>query len=276
VLIFRYAILEEIKNMKQRLLIFLLYLTPSVFFAQITKEKFFTTAIGATWQNRRDDLFSPITFRGIGAELRLGREKISETRYTRFDASGSFSDMKSNIKNGYNYSTYGIYYSASYTWTTRIWKDKKDYAIYVGGAFLHQSSIGIYNGNVNNIFSYNAPTGFAGVAYVQRPLRFFKRNWIASTQFTLPFLVYDARPTYIGFVSTDNLLKEYGIGTFNKLLDIDWRWQLALPLTNGNQLRASYRWHFMNDWHNGLLQMGSQGLALEMMINFPYKVKKEN
>jgi hypothetical protein len=262
--------------MNRQVLFLILYLIPSIAFAQITKEKFFTTALGATWQNRKDNLFSPITYRGIGVEMRLGNERISETRYTRFDAMGSFNDMKTNIKNGYNNAAYGVHYNASYTWTTRIWKDKKNYAWYVGGSFFHQSSMGVYRGNINNIFSYNAPTGFAGVAYIQRPLHFFKRNWIASTQFTLPILVYDARPTNIGFIAVENLTKDFGIGSFNKIIDIDWRWQLALPLSNGNRLRASYHWHFMNDWHRGTLQMGSQGLAVEMMVNFPYKISSKS
>ena len=239
-----------------------------------SRQKFFTTTLGATWQTRYDDVFTPLSYSGIGAELHLGSERISEKWYKNFDLGGSFNQMQSRVAKGYNNSAYGVHYGVSQIWAKRVKPNLEKYKLYVGGAVFHESSMGIYLGNVNNIFSYNAPFGIAAAAYMRRDVHFFKRNWIISTQFMLPVLAYNARPSYIGFVNEDNLLKDFGIVTLNKLLIIDWRWQLDLPLSNGNRLRLAYRWHFLNDTHVGHLQMGTQGLSVGSLFNMPYRVKK--
>jgi hypothetical protein len=244
-----------------------------------TPEKFFTTGIGATWQNRYDDVFTPLTHSGIGAELHLGSEKISEKWYKKLDIWGGFNDMKSRVDKGYNSPAYGIRYGVSQIWAKRFFEDSANTRktnIYIGGQLFHESSMGVYNANINNIFSYNAPTGFAAAAYVNRKIHFFKRDWVLSSQLTLPILAYNARPSFIGFVDWDNLRKDYGIVTLNKLVNLDWRWQLDLPLPNSNRLRLAYRWSFLNDTHVGHLQMGAQGLLVESLFNIPYKVKSKD
>jgi hypothetical protein len=235
--------------------------------------KFFTSGIGATWQNRYDNVFTPLTHSGIGAEMHLGSEKISEKWYKKLDIWGGFNDMKSRVDKGYNSPAYGIRYGISQIWTKRFYKDRFKTNIYLGGQLFHESSMGVYLANVNNVFSYNAPTGFAAAAYANRKIHFFKRDWLLSSQLTLPILAYNARPSFIGFVDWDNLRKDYGIVTLNKLINLDWRWQLDLPLSNSNRLRLAYRWSFLNDTHIGHLQMGAQGLLVESLFNFPYKIK---
>ena len=239
------------------------------------REKFFTTGIGATWQNRYDDVFTPLTHSGIGAELHLGSEKIKGKWYKKLDIWGGFNDMKSRVDKGYNSPAYGIRYGISQIWAKRFYKDRFKTNIYLGGQLFHESSMGVYRANINNIFSYNAPTGFAAAAYANRKIHFFKRDWLLSSQLTLPILAYNARPSFIGFVDLDNLRKDYGIVTLNKLINLDWRWQLDLPLANNNRLRLAYRWSFLNDTHVGHLQMGAQGLLVESLFNFPYKVKNK-
>ena len=241
----------------------------------IPRQKFFTSGIGATWQTRNDNIFTPLTHSGIGAELHLGSERFSEKWYKKFEIWGGFNQIQSRVDKGYNSTAYGIRYGISQIWAKRFFKNSPKMSIYLGGQLFHESSMAVYLANVNNIFSYNAPTGFAAAAYVNRPIHFFKRDWILSSQLTLPVLAYNARPSYIGFVDFDNLLKDYGIVTLNKLINIDWRWQLDLPLSNSNRLRLAYRWSFLNDTHVGHLQMGSQGLLVESLFNFPYRVKTD-
>jgi hypothetical protein len=242
---------------------------------KIPQQKFFTMGGGATWQNRFDDIFTPLTHSGIGAELHTGSERFSEKWYKKLDIWGGFNQMQSRVAKGYNSSAYGIRYGVSQIWAKRAFKNNAKMAVYIGGQLFHESSMGVYLSNVNNIFSYNAPTGFAAAAYVVRPLHFLKRDWLLSSQMTLPILAYNARPSYIGFVDKDNLLKEYSIVTLNKLINIDWRWQLDLPLSNNNRLRLAYRWSFLNDTHVGHLQMGAQGLLIESLFNFPYRLKTD-
>jgi hypothetical protein len=242
----------------------------------IPRQKFFTMGIGATWQTRYDDVFTPLIHSGIGAELHTGSERISSKWFKKLDLWGSFNQMKSRVDNGYNSTAYGVRYGVSQIWAKRAFKSHKKMAVYIGGQLFHESSMGIYLNNVNNIFSYNAPIGIAAAAYAQRNVHFFKRDWILSSQMTLPVLAYNARPSFIGFVDLDNLLKDYGIVTLNKLINIDWQWQLDLPLSNSNRLRLAYRWSFLNDVHVGHLQMGAQGLLVESLFNFPYKVKTDN
>ena len=243
--------------------------------AEIPRLKFFTTSIGATWQTRYDDIITPLTHSGIGAELHTGAERISEKWYKKFDLWGGYNALESRVDKGYNTTAHGIRYGISQIWAKRVFKNAPKFHTYIGGQLFHESSMAIHFGNVNNIFSYNAPTGIAAAAYMKRDVRFFKRQWIVSSQLTLPLLAYNARPSYIGFVSEDNLLKDFGIVTLNKLVNIDWRWQLDLPLPNSNRLRLSYRWSFLNDTHSGHLQMGAQGLLVESLFNMPYGVKMD-
>ena len=241
--------------------------------SEMPRQKFFTTAVGLTWQTRKDDLFSPLAYTGYGAELHIGSERISEKWFKQFELWGNANQIQSRVNKGYNYSAYGFRYGVSQIWARRVMPQQAGFKWYVGGSVFHSSSMGYYPGNTNNIFSFNVPTGLAAATYLMKNVRFFKKNWILSTQLTIPVVAYDARPTYIGFADKENFTKEYGVVTFNKLLNIDWRWQIDLPLTNGNHLRAIYRWDYMDDKHNGRLQVGTQSLLIQSLFNIPFKIK---
>jgi hypothetical protein len=234
-------------------------------------QKFFTMSLGATWHTRKDDLFSPLTYSGYGAELHTGSERISEKRFKQFDFWGNGNNIQSRVNQGYNYSAYGFRYGISYMQAYRILPQNPNFKLYVGGSVFHTSSMGYYPGNVNNIFSYNAPTGLAASAFLMKNITFLKKKWVLSTQLAIPVLAYDARPSYIGFVDVQNLTKDFGIVSLNKLLNIDWRWQIDYPLSNGNRLRAIYRWDYMSDTHNGHLQAATHSFSIQMMSNIPYK-----
>lgn len=242
----------------------------------IVPQKFFTLSLGTTWQTRKDDLFSPLTYSGYGAELHIGAERIKEKRFKKFEIWGNANNIRSRVKNGYNNLAYGFRYGVSYLLAYRVMPQNKDFKLYVGGSAFHTSSMGYYPGNVNNLFSYNAPTGLAASSFLMKNFKIFKREWHLSTQLSIPLVAYDARPSYIGFIDVDNLTKEYGVVTLNKLLNIDWRWQIDLPLNNGNRLRAIYRWDYMGDRHVGIFKTATQTLSVEMMFNFPYKNKQLN
>ena len=240
---------------------------------EMPRQKFFTTSIGLTWQSRRDDLFSPLSYSGYGAELHLGSERINSKWFKQFDFWGNANNIRSRVSKGYNNAAYGFRYGMYQTWAHRVVPNNKDFKLYIGGTLFHSSSMGYYPGNVNNIFSYNVPTGVGASAFLMKDFHFLRRNWILSTQLMVPVLVYNARPSFIGFASEESFTKDFGINTVNKLLNIDWRWQIDLPLSNGNRLRAIYRWDYMNDTHNGKLQVGTQSLLIQSLFNIPYKNK---
>jgi hypothetical protein len=242
--------------------------------AEIPRQKFFTTTIGLTWQTRKDNLFSPLTFSGYGAELHLGSERISEKWFKQFDLWGNINEIKSRVDKGYNSVAYGFRYGISQTWAKRILPQRHGFRWYVGGGVFHTSSMGYYQNNVNNLFSYNVPTGISASSFLTRDFRLFKRNWLLSTQLTVPILAYNARPNYLGFVNEENFTQDFGIVTVNKLLHLDWKWQIDLPLSNGNRLRAIYRWDYMDDKHNVRLQVGTQTLLIQSLFQIPYKKKK--
>ncbi len=244
--------------------------------AEFARQKFFTTTIGLTWQTRKDNLFSPLTFSGYGAELHLGSERISEKWFKQFDFWGSINEIQSRVNKGYNSVAYAFRYGIAQTWAKRILPENAHFRWYVGGSVFHTSSMGYYQNNVNNLFSYNVPTGIAASTFLTRDMRFFKRNWQLSTQLSIPVLVYNARPNYLGFVNENNFTKDFGIVTINKLLHIDWRWQIDLPLSNGNRLRAIYRWDYMDDKLSGRLQVGTQSLLIQSLFQIPYKKKKND
>lgn len=241
------------------------------------RQKFFTTTLGLTWQTRKDNLFSPLSYTGYGAELHVGFERINDQWFKQFDLWGNVNRLQSRIDNGYNSLAYGFRYGAIYTVNKRIAPNQSKFKLYVGGSVFHTSSMGYYEGNVNNIFSFNIPTGIAASGFLSRDLRLFRRNWSLSTQLTMPILSYNARPTYLGFVEEENFLEDFGIVSFNKLLYFDWRWQIDLPLSNGNRLRAIYRWDYMDDRHVGRLRVGTQTFLIQSLFNIPFrKVKPEN
>jgi hypothetical protein len=237
------------------------------------REKFFTIGIGSSYQTRKDNLFSPLNYSGIGAQLHINGEWISDKWYKRLDTYGGIYDVQSRATDGYNQGAYAFKYNLSYTMARRIRPQKTRFRWYVGGAFAHEADMSFLPGNVNNKFSYNAPTGFSATTYITKDVRFLKRNWILSSRLSIPILVYNARPDNIGFVSVENLTKEYGIMSLNKLLKIDWRWQADLPLSNGNRLRFAYLWSYVDDRHVGRLQSGSNSLLFELMVNIPYRKK---
>lgn len=240
----------------------------------VIPEKFFTVSLGTTWQTRKDDLFSPLAYSGYGAELHIGSERIRENRFKKFDLWGNANNIQSRVSQGYNNAAYGFRYGVYYMQAYRIIPQNTHFKLYVGGSVFHTSSMGYYPGNVNNIFSYNLPTGLAASAFLSKNISFFKRNWILSSQLSIPVLAYNARPSYIGFVGEDNLTKDYGIVTINKLLNIDWKWQIDLPLSNGNRLRAVYRWDYLADSHIGSFKTATQAFNVEMLFNIPYKKLK--
>jgi hypothetical protein len=241
----------------------------------VTREKFFTIGIGSSYQTRKDDLFSPLNYSGIGAEMHINGEWISEKWFKKLDTYGTFYNVQSRAVDGYNQGAYAFKYHVAYTLAKRIRPQETRFRWYIGGAFAHESNMSFLPGNVNNIFSYNAPTGFSATTFIAKDVRFLKKNWILSSYLSLPLLVYNARPNNIGFISVENLTKEFGIMSLNKLIKIDWRWQADLPLSNGNRLRFMYRWEYLDDKHVGRLQSGSNSLAFELMVNIPYKKRLE-
>ena len=256
-----------------------LLLTSFTFFAQTTtpsviREKFFTQSIGFSHNYNRDNLMSPLTYSGYGFELHTGAERISEKWYKKFDLWGNFSQFQSRVENGYNYTANGIHWGVSQIWARRVMPSETRFRWYVGGGVFHDGSINIRGANTNNSISYNLPTGLEAATFLAKNVRIFKLDWVLSTQFSLPFLAYNARPSYIGTTDTENFTQQYGIVTLNKLLMFDWRWQIDRPLSNGNRLRAIYRWNYVDDKHSGRLQEGSQVLSLEMLFNIPFRKKK--
>lgn len=242
----------------------------------IEPQKFFTNSLGTTWHTRKDDLFSPLTYSGYGAELHIGAERINSKRFKKFELWGTANNIRSRVSKGYNNAAYGFRYGVSYLQAYRILPKNEHFRLYVGGSIFHTSSMGFYPGNVNNIFSYNLPVGLAATSFLVKDFRIFKRNWLLSTHLSLPLVAYDARPSYIGFVDVDNLTKDFGIVSLNKLINVDWRWLIDLPFKNGNRLRAIYRWDYISDTHNGNLKAVTQTLSIESLFNIPYKQKRGN
>lgn len=237
----------------------------------IARERAFTFGIGGTWQMRKDNLFSPLQYEGIGGELHLGYEGISDRWFKQLDVWGSFNTGKTYVTKGYNYSAYLFRGGISYAAMHRVMADNKHFSWYVGGSVFSNGNGQYYLSNVNNILSYDFPTGIAAGTYLQKPFRFWRKNFVASTQMTLPLVAYNLRPTYIGFSNEDFLKTQTGIVAIPKLLQFDWRWSVELPLSNNNKIRLTYRWEYLDDKQKGRLQLGTQTLLFQTLFNMPYR-----
>jgi hypothetical protein len=237
----------------------------------IERERFFTTSIGGTWQARKDNLFSPLTYEGIGGELHLGSERISEKWFKQIDVWGSYNSVRTYVTKGYNYSAHVFRAGLSYAAMRRVLGDEKRFRWYVGGSVFSNGNGQYYLANVNNELSYDVPTGLAAATFLQKNFRFWRKNLVASTQLTLPLVAYNLRPTYIGFSNENFLTAQTGFVAFPKLLQLDWRWSVELPLSNHNKLRMTYRWEYLGDRQKGRLQMGTQTLLFQSLFNIPFK-----
>lgn len=237
----------------------------------IARERAFTFGIGGTWQMRKDNLFSPLRYEGIGGELHLGYEGISERWFKQLDVWGSFNKGRTYVTKGYNYSAYLFRAGLSYAAMHRVLPDNKRFSWYFGGSVFSNGNGQYYLASVNNVLSYDIPTGIAAATYLQKSFRFWRKNLVASTQLTLPLVAYNLRPTYIGF-SNDNFLKtQTGIVALPKLLQFDWRWSVELPLSNNNKIRLTYRWEYLDDKQRGRLQLGTQTLLFQTLFNIPFR-----
>lgn len=237
----------------------------------IEKERAFTLAVGGTWQMRKDNLFSPLTYEGIGGELHLGTETLSERWFTQLDAWGSYNKVRTYVPKGYNYSAHAFRAGLSYSALHRFRADNQRFRWYVGGSVFSNGNGQYYVANVNNILSYDVPTGIAAATYVQKNFRFWRKNLVASSQLTLPLLAYNLRPTYIGFSNEDFLKAQTGFVALPKLFQLDWRWSVELPLSNQNKIRLTYRWEYLNDNQKGRLQLGTQTVLFQTLFNIPYR-----
>lgn len=237
----------------------------------LQRERFFTTSIGGTWQMRKDNLFSPLQYEGIGGELHLGTEHISERWFKQVDIWGSFNQSRSYVTKGYNYSAYLFRGGLSYAAMHRVLPDNKQFRWYVGGSVFSNGNGQLYLANVNNELSYDIPTGVAAATFLQKNFRFWRKNWVASTQLTLPLVAYNLRPTYIGFSNDNFLTAQTGIVALPKLLQLDWRWSVEYPLSNGNKFRLTYRWEYLDDKQKGRLQLGTQTVLFQTLFNIPFK-----
>ena len=257
--------------------LFSIFFTLASFIAQaqnaepIEPQRYFTFGLGGTWQMRKDNLFSPLTYEGIGGEIHLGNEWQSERWFKQVDVYGSFNKMRTYVTKGYNYGAYAFRSGVSYSAMHRVLPDNKQFRWYVGGSAFANGNGQYYAANVNNLLSYDVLGGVAASTFLQKNFRFWRKNWVASTQLSVPLLAYDLRPTYIGFSNDNFLSAQTGVVGFPKLLQFDWRWSVELPLSNNNKIRLTYRWEYLDDKQKGRLQMGSQGLLFQTLFNIPYR-----
>jgi hypothetical protein len=235
------------------------------------RERHLTFGLGMNWETRRDDLFSPLRYSGIGANIQNSMEWLNEKYYRQVLLFGSANQMQSRVKNGYNYEAYAFRYGLTFNYLRRILKDETRFRWYVGGGFSSLGSWSILPANVNNYVSFNVPTGFFASTYIRKELRFWRRNWILGSQLSLPVLAYNARPEFIGVWDEKAFLNQFHVVTLNRLFQLDWRWMIDVPLTNDNRLRFTYRWDYLNDRSKGTLQMGSQIGTLEFLSNLSFK-----
>ena len=254
--------------------IFLIY-SINIGKAQIVKpiwrEKAFTFGLGATWQMRKDNLFSPLRYEGFGGEVHLGYEGISDKWFKQLDVWGSFNDSRTYVTRGYNYSAYLFRGGISYAAMHRVKADNPRFKWFVGGSVFTNGNGQYYLASVNNQLSYDFPTGLAAATFLQKPFRFWRKNLVASTQLMLPLVAYNLRPTYIGFSNEDFLSAQTGIVALPKLLQFDWRWSVELPLSNQNKIRLTYRWEYLDDKQKGRLQLGTQTLLFQTLFNIPLR-----
>ncbi len=237
----------------------------------IVRERAFTFGVGGTWQIRKDNLFSPLQYEGLGGELHLGYEGISERWFKQLDVWGNFNKGRTYVTKGYNYSAYLFKGGLSYASMHRVMPDNKHFSWFVGGSVFSVGNGQYYLANVNNILSYDIPTGIAAATYLQKPFRFWRKNLVASTQLSLPLVAYNLRPTYIGFSNEDFLKTQTGVVAFPILLLFDWRWSVELPLSNQNKIRLTYRWEYLDDKQKGRLQSGTQTLLFQTLFNMPFR-----
>jgi hypothetical protein len=237
----------------------------------ITKERAFTLSIGGTWQMRKDNLISPLTYEGIGGELHLGAERQSERWFKQFDSWGSYNKVRTYVSKGYNYSAHAFRAGLSYSAMHRVLADDKRFRWYVGGQVFSTGNGQYYLASVNNELSYDVPTGIGAATFLQKNIRFWRKNLVVSTQLTMPLVAYNLRPTYIGFSNESFLKTQTGIVTFPKLLQFDWRWSVERPLSNGNKIRLTYRWEYVDDKQKGRLQVGAQTILFQTLFNIPFK-----
>ena len=265
-----------IMNMTKTILfpIFLMFLITSLK-AQIVKpiwrERAFTFGLGGTWQLRKDNLFSPLQYEGFGGEMHMGYEGISDKWFKQLDVWGSFNNSRTYIPKGYNYSAYLFRGGISYSAMHRVMADNQRFKWYVGGSVFTNGNGQYYLASVNNILSYDFPTGIAAATYLQKPFRFWRKNLVASTQLFIPLVAYNLRPTYIGFSNEDFLKAQTGVVALPKLLQFDWRWSVELPLSNQNKIRLTYRWEYLDDKQKGRLQLGTQTLLFQTLFNIPFR-----
>ena len=241
----------------------------------VVRERFFTSSIGGTWQIRKDNLFSPLNYEGIGGELHLGVERISDRWFKQFDSWGSFNLSRSYVTKGYNYSAYLFRAGISYAAMHRVLANEKRFQWYVGGSVFSNGNGAVYNGSVNNQLSYDVPTGLAAATFLQKNIRFWRKNLTLSTQLTLPLIAYNLRPTYIGLSNDNFLTAQTGFTALPKLLQFDWRWSVELPLSNRNKFRLTYRWEYLDDKQKGRLQVGAQTFLLQSLFNIPLRVSRK-
>jgi hypothetical protein len=239
----------------------------------VPHERFFTTSVGGSWQIRKDNLFSPLAYEGIGGELHLGTEHIGERWFKQFDMWGSYNSVRTRVTKGYNYSAHIFRAGLSYAAMHRVLADEKRFRWYVGGSVFSNGNGQLYLANVNNELSYDVPTGLAAATFLQKNFRFWRKNLVASTQLTVPLVAYNLRPTYIGFSNDNFLTAQTGVVAFPKLLQFDWRWSVELPLSNRNKFRLTYRWEYLDDRQKGRLQLGTQTVLFQTLFNMPYWVK---
>lgn len=263
--------------MKQTLIfVFLTIILSNIFGQTIEKQRFATGTFGATWQTRRDDLFTPLSYSGIGAELHIGSEVVSDQWRKSFDVWGGFNYIRSRVKDGYNSIGYSYRGSLSYTALKRLKSDETRFKWYLGGQFFVLGNGMYYPANVNNLFSFNIPVGLAAATYLSKDVHFLKKDWHVSTSLSLPLVAYNMRPNYLGFINTDLSDAKFGVSSLHNYWALDWRWSLEFPLSNSNRFRVTYRWEYLSDKLSGTLQQGSQGLLFETLLNIPYRQKNKN
>jgi hypothetical protein len=240
------------------------------------KVRYAKGALGATWQTRRDNLFSPLSYSGIGAELHMGSEKLSDKWHKSFDIWGGFNYVKTRVDNGYNSISYAYRYGLNYMLLKRIKPSETRFKWYLGGQFYHIGNGMYYASNVNNLLSFDLPVGFAASTIIFKDISFWRRTWHLSSSLTIPIAAVNARPNYLGFIGNDFTDTQIGFSSLHNLLFIDWRWMIDFPISNGNRFRFTYRWDYWSDKLKGKLQQGTQTLLFETLLNLPYRQKNKH
>ncbi len=234
----------------------------------------FTTGVGGSYANVRDQAHSPLLYNGVGGNVQLGH-----TRNTFHSFSQSFARFDLNLLNAeqsgatifsYRLEGHYQYYFKQFSNT------QKRLRFYPGLAVVAKWALRDHDSFSNNSQVIETRFSLAPAIKIEFPFVLFNRDFELGIFSQLPLLNYIGRPLFASTKFPDQVANEdtawhnyltggdvYSLGSY---VNIKTQTYFTYTFKNGNGLKLDYFWSFESLKDKNPVELGEHALVISTLL----------